>query len=108
MSKYFEYNNKYYKISISVLKVFDVYTLEEYNLGINILCKELDTFLHNQEKNKMYAAGVIYQNSICDFSKLNTGFKDKLINKMLLELNSIKVHKYNSSTISKLNDYIED
>lgn len=108
MSRLFEYNTRYYKFSNKMLKLFDVYTIEEFNIGINLLCKELELFLDNQEKRKMYTETIVYESSICDFSKLNSSFKDKVINKVLIELNSIKMNKYNPITINKLNDFIED
>lgn len=108
MSKLFEYNTRYYRFSNKVLKIFDVYTLEEFNIGINLLCEELEKYLVNNEKTKIYTENIICESVICDFSKLKSNFKEKVLNKILLELNNIKMNKYNSNTINKLNDFIED
>jgi hypothetical protein len=107
MSKIIEYRNKYYKISEKVLDIFNVYTLEERNIGINLLCNYMDDFFNNREKNKLYYDKLIYNNPIFEFGNLDKSYKNKLINKVLLDINKIKTFNNNNNIIKKLNDYIE-
>lgn len=108
MSKIFEYNSRYYKLSNKILSVFDVYTIEEKNIGINLLCKYIEEFIINQLKTKIYIENIIYDSPIIEFGKLNSTFKTRLINKVLISINKLKCNIYNkNSGINKLVDYIE-
>lgn len=108
MSKIFEYNSRYYKLSNKVLSVFDVYTVEETNIGVNLLCKYLEDFINNQAKRKIFIENVIYESPVIDFGKLNSTFKTQLIDKVLLDINKMKCNVYSKeSGISKLTDFIE-
>lgn len=108
MSKIIEYNSKYYKLSNKVLSVFDIYTIEETNIGINLLCKYIEEFITNQEKQKIFIENVIYESPIIDFGKLNSTFKTQLLDKVLIDINNIKCNIYSKdSGINKLTDFIE-
>jgi hypothetical protein len=108
MSKIFEYNSRYYKLSNKALSVFDVYTVEETNIGINLLCKYLEDIITNQSKGKLFIENVIYESPIIEFSKLNSTFKTQLLDKVLLDITKSKCNIYSKeSCINKLTDFIE-
>jgi len=123
MSKYVEYNSYIIKVSNKVLKTFELYGIEEQNYALLLLCGYLVDFMKNKNKNKLLFTKnkLTYFSPVINFSKFDTQFKNKIINKIILDINKLKTkpidtvkfnntnYDYNNNNIfSKLCDIIEE